>query len=672
MKITNNSAPHFPLLFLSCFLLLAALLPTPQAQAADDKYVVNLISMKREIRLSAVKDIEALKRHYDVVVYTKPSASGKYHVLSVGYFSSYARARQVADELASVYQGAYPEKFVSSYTVTKVLTLNSAVPVPTVAAATKPLINTSALSDGRLGQLMSSARSAIRQGENRKAVQLLSAILSVDENSHSREALELLGVARERNGQQNHAVNAYNSYIEKYPDDEDTRRVKQRLAVLVTADKRVVAEVKKDPEDKSRPWNMSGSLAQSYFNNNGDDADLYTFLNLAGRKRNQDTDLRLQFTGSRSSTLTGDDEAEFRISEMYADLLFTNAHFATKIGRQRSRTGGFFGRFDGLMLSYDTGSSKYNFLAGLPVDNSAEYLFDTDRNKKIAYGVNADLTFFDKLLNLNLYALEQRNDDILDRQVVGAEARFYTPSVAMFGLLDYDVSYDEVNVFLLTGNWKFAEDYDLYINMDYRNSSFLTTSNALSGQTETDLGTLVSVLGEEAVRQLALDRTSSSKLLSLGLLAPLNESTTVRGDISISEISALPASGTLPAMPEIGPDYYYSLQFVSRNFFVQNDTTITQFQYRDAETSSRLTALLTTRMPITKKLRIAPRVVVSFSDLDIGDDRKELKVSLRTDYKYSRSLQMDLDLGMNFTDVDNPEIDTQNDYYLIGSYHWLF
>lgn len=180
------------------------------------------------------------------------------------------------------------------------------------------------------------------------------------------------------------------------------------------------------------------------------------------------------------------------------------------------------------------------------------------------------------------------------------------------------------------------------------------------------------MLGEEAVRQLALDRTSTSKLLSLGLLAPLSGSTTVRGDISISEISALPASGTLPAMPEIGPDYYYSLQFVTTNLFSLNDTTITQFQYRDAETSSRVTALLTTRIPVTQKLRIAPRLILSFTDLDIGDDRKELSVSMRADYIYSRSLQMDFDFGMHFMDVDNAEIDTQDDYYFIASYHWLF
>jgi tetratricopeptide (TPR) repeat protein len=654
---------------MSCLLIFLALLPVQQTHAASKKYVVNLLSMKQDINLSKIKNLASLKRHYNVIVYTKPSSTGKIYVLSVGYFSSFQEAKNVSMELGKIYKGAYPAKFISGYTV-----ISSTKKVSAKKSfSSKPRRSSATLSDKQLDQIINSARSAIKQGENRQAIQLLSAILSVGENRHSREALELLGVARERNGQYNHAVNAYNKYIKKYPDSDDLRRVKQRLAVLLTAEKRVDKKTKKGVSRKARPWQMAGSLSQTYSNNNGEDADLYTFLSVAGRKRNEETDIRLQFTGSRTSPIKGNTDTDFQISEVYADILFREGGFSTKFGRQRSRTGGLFGRLDGLLLSYEgSNSTRYNFLAGIPVASAHDFLFDTENNKKLVYGLNTDLSFFNKVLDLNLYVLEQRNDGILDRQVVGAETRIFKRSVSIFSLFDYDISYDETNIFLLTGNWQFSGQYNFFFNVDYRNNPFLTTANALIGQTETDLGTLVSVLGEEAVRQLAIDRSSTSKLLSLGLLGPLSDNTTIRGDISTTEVSESVASGGVPGLPMIGPDYYYSLQFVTRNYFDRGDTSILQFQYADTEALKKFSSLVTTRIPITHTIRIAPRAILTFNNLTLGKNRTDLRVSMRTDYKYNRRLHMDVDVGMDFSDARSQDGSALTNYYLTASYHWLF
>ena len=665
-------------------LLLLVFLPVQLSHAASDKYVVNLMSLTQDVELTTIKNFAELNANYNVIVYSKILDSGKKYVLSAGYFPDYQAAKKASEILDKTYKGAYAVKFTSNFTVLKSIkrlppSISSAPSKlvtpskPVSALLAKPEKSGSGISQKQLDKIMRSAKSALKQGEYKRAVQLFSAVLSAPENKYSREALELLGVARERNDQYNHAVNIYNNYIKKYPGSRDVRRVKQRLAVLITATKRIDKKDEKKIRIKDRPWELGGSLSQSFNNNNGEDVDIYTFLSLTGRKRNKETDLRLQFTGSRTSPLKGHIDAEFQISEMYADVLFRDSHLSTKIGRQRSRSGGLFGRFDGFLLSYDdSASTRYNFLAGIPVGSSHDYLFDTERNKRLAYGINSDLSFLDKTLDLNLYALAQYNDNILDRQVLGAEARFFKRSISVFSLFDYDTSYSETNIFLLTGNWKPANNYNFFFNVDYRNNPLLTTTNALIGQTETDLGTLVSLLGEEAVRQLALDRSTTSRLVGLGLLGPWSDSTTIRGDISTTRVTSSEASGGVPAMPMVGPDYYYSLQFVTTNYFDKGDTTILQFQYSDTEVSRKVTALVTTRIPITKKLRIAPRVILSFNNLELGQNRNELRTSMRTDYKYGKQLQMDVDIGMDFSNVESEEDSALTNYYLIASYHWIF
>jgi len=180
------------------------------------------------------------------------------------------------------------------------------------------------------------------------------------------------------------------------------------------------------------------------------------------------------------------------------------------------------------------------------------------------------------------------------------------------------------------------------------------------------------VLGGEAGRQLERDRSTASRVVGLGLLGRWSESTTIRGDISTTRVSSSDASGGVLAMPEIGPDYYYSLQFVTTDYFDMGDTSILQFQYSDTAASGKVTALATTRIPMTQKLRIAPRAILSFSNLAFGQNRTDLRISIRTDYKYSKHLGMDIDIGMDFSNVENQDSGTLTNYDIIASYHWIF
>ena len=54
-------------------------------------------------------------------------------------------------------------------------------------------------------------------------------------------------------------------------------------------------------------------------------------------------------------------------------------------------------------------------------------------------------------------------------------------------LLDYDIHFDKLNIFQLSGWWVLPTDTTLSIFYDYRQDPALTTNNALIGQSAVDL-----------------------------------------------------------------------------------------------------------------------------------------------------------------------------------------
>ena len=64
-----------------------------------------------------------------------------------------------------------------------------------------------------------------------------------------------------------------------------------------------------------------------------------------------------------------------------------------------------------------------------------------------------------------------------------------------------------MNTFIFTSNWVFPDTSSLFANVDIRKSPYLSTSNALQGQTAQSITELLNTYTEDEIKQLALDRT---------------------------------------------------------------------------------------------------------------------------------------------------------------------
>lgn len=661
------------------------------APEAEDRHVITLVSSPEPIDISTIPRLEAFNI-YSLYITTFEKASKTWYRLRLGFFPDKASADNVRDSLKHIFSDAWisrvsvGERAESAALVVKwpgqlvkkpkkspvPPALKKAVPLPAEEAKEAPL---SAI-DKKAKALMEEAEVAMTAGKHRDAIELYKKVLGLKGHKFLKSAQEFLGLARERNGELKRARAEYMAYLILYPKGKDAERVRQRLSALETARAKPKKKLRKAKEVKKTRTRIYGSFSQFYHRD-----DSYTDLggNVVNRSSlSNDMDLTIRhytdkyeyssviILGYEQDFLNAGEDNRTHLSRAYFDILDRKRKASLRLGRQSRSTGGVLGRFDGGLLSYQiAGQVKLNLVAGYPVNSSVFEKFITNKH---FYGISTDIGTFADHWDFNLFIIRQEADDMRDREAVGMEARYFHTNGSLFALVDYDTSYNELNTLLVTANFKISPVTRINTMADIRRSPILTTSNALQGQTAGTLNNLRQIFSEDEIRALALDRTAKNRSLLFGITRELNKKLLISGDITISELTGTPASGGVAATPGTGYDYFLSTQMVGSNLIKTGDTAIVGLRYANASTADSLTFDLNTRYPVSRKLRINPRVRVVYSWM-VNNSSNQLKIrpSLRADYYLKRKLKLEFDGGLEWGyELAGQNNDTRNYFFTFG------
>lgn len=549
-----------------------------------------------------------------------------------------------------------------------------------------------------LAQVMVNARTAMLAKDYSIAIQQYTKIvLDHSKSIYAQEALEYLGLARERKGQSAHAKVAYKKYLKLYPKGEGADRVMQRLAGIMTAraePKEKLRKGKRITEEKSDyEWSTFGSVSQFYnrreSKKNDDPSDLsrsslQNNLDVTSRMRSQDYQFKGRFSGSYEDDLETGDQDKHRISSFYTDFEYTPFDSALRLGRQSRSTGGVLGRFDGLLLSVPAMDSvKLNIVAGYSVDSSTDVFIN---NNTYFYGISADLGTYFNSLDFNAFFIEQINQGVLDRRAVGGEIRFFQANRSFFTFLDYDIHHNELNTFLFTGQYVFPDRTTINASFDHRKTPILLTSNATISLSEQDVSEL-NLTGDE-ILQLAKDRTGTTNSFNLGISRPLTEKFQINADFRWTNNSGTSASqvlrsltadgsGIIAASESTGDEYSYSTDLTANSLFASGDLYTFGVRYRDSKANTT-TFTLNVRHPINRDLRINPRFKYILHDNEDGTTRQTYEPSVRLTYRILRHLQLEVEGGgeweneERFTTAGQTEIDRTKGYFVIVGYRLDF
>lgn len=665
----------------------------PLASSTGGDLFVIRVAVLNEV---ADLDYTALEPFRSKVVYTNEIAVGdrRWAELRLGFFDTEAEAQQALTRLSTNFESAWitvantQEQSNARHRLLRWPDTNTrkADAAPRVSNVIAKESAATIVAD-RSTAMMEEARMALLRRDFGSSIDLYTQLLEAPGGAYRQEARELLGVAREKNGQTGHAIAEYSAYLDEFAGGPDVRRVQQRLAALsVPAKDEVVPAVALKTVKEPSGWEVYGDVSQYYLrgvNLSEDDqpefvaqSALLSQAQFLASRHGQ----RFDFVGRANvgylydfvENGAGD---QGLISHAYVDITDTISEFNARVGRQTQHTGGVLGRFDGAHASYRVRPNlAVNMSAGFPVD-SPRFLADSAH---YFYGGSVDLDNVFGSWDFSVFTNLQTVDGIEDRTAFGAETQYHSTRLNVAGLLDYDAGYNIINTAFASGSWRVNNRLSLYGRIRGGAAPFLTTRNAIIGQPVDTVRELFPNYTEGQIRRLARNRTADERAMSAGLTAALTSRLQLKTDFSYYEYSGSVSSGGVQAIPDSGPQYSYGGHLLGTGFFEPGHIFVIGFRHDEAQSVDADTVWFDMRTPIGERLRIQSRLNVSrriANQNPAGDIEQWIADPvLRLLYKSKRRFGIELELGGRWSSREFPEslappltpdnVDESSSYYL--------
>ena len=548
--------------------------------------------------------------------------------------------------------------------------------------------------------LMDRSREAMGARDHDAAIRALTRILSYPKSEVTREASELLGVAHQRKGDIARARSLYQDYLARYPAGAGAARVKERLASLADA----------APARKSGPrtrrdtrigtpgqpaWTVAGSFSQYYMRDDGfrtfvdpslppqinkplDEQRVFqnevlSSLDTTAQWGNADYQSKLRFSGAYERGFGSDTIDLASVATLSAETKVTGWGLLGRAGRQTRNTGGVLGRFDGLLASWQVLPwLRFDTVVGSPVLRRRDVPF---KDGSLFYGEAVNFGPLFGAFDTTLYVLEQRTAGIVDRRVAGTEVRYADETRSAFASIDYDFHFNTVSAAILNGTWTLADKSVLSASAEHRSTPGLLSSNALIGQTGFgSLSDMLALKSPDEIRALALDRTAFADSVSVGFARPLSEHLQLSLDAAWFSLGATPASDGVPGTPASGNEFYVSGQLTGTDWFKPSDLYVLGLRYATTPTSDAYAADLSARYPVTDKLRVGPRLRLSYRTGGPAPWEEYAALpSLQLNYQWAKGLGLELETGAKFSQKFAGETrDTESEVFVTFGYRYDF
>lgn len=641
-------------------------------------YAINLSSSQRPHAASEMPDGTQFA---GLTVFEIPVqlTGGTWYRLRLGYFDDL----QAAEATLLLVKERYPSAWIGAADRRPEHRVEKAPLLEDKVRQELPPAALSAIGLDKVDTLMADARRAVTSGELALAVQIYTKVLRVPGHDRHAEAQEYLAVARERNDQKAHAKAEYQRYLDLYPEGEGAERVRQRLSAMLARERQLAADQQPDtvasPAPRARPqpdaWRVQTFFSQYYRRDANQlneqqeivsQSALYSDVNLDIRRRGARFDFSSRLSAGYRHDFLGEDEGSgdiLRVSYAYAELADTATRVRGRIGRQTRHSGGVLGRFDGLNVTYGLGERlRLAGVFGSPV-NSVSDGADSERE---FYGVSAHYGPILDGLEIGTFFILQNIADVRDREAVGAEFRYFGENKSLWGLVDFDTSYNELSSAFLQGSWRFAARSTMHASIDRRRTPYLSMTSALIGQPVQTFEELRVLYTEEEIRQLSLDRSPISTSYTAGLSQSLTPRLQLNLNLNQTTMDSVPQSGGVTEVPQ-STYRYFGANLTASSLLKEGDVSQLGLRLSESDSARVYTLMLDARFPFRRAWRINPRLRVDWREIN-ADGSSEWQVSpgFRIHYRPSQRLRVELEAGRQFAQRESITSDLERNSYFVN------
>ena len=535
--------------------------------------------------------------------------------------------------------------------------------------------------------LITQARSELKANRLEAAIAQLKKAAQQPENRRTPEARELLGVAYQKTRQTGAAKEVYEDYLRRYPKGDGTDGVRQRLLAIETAEAAPAERLRNaasapvnadgtaapagEPAPRPSFGSVSGSISSTYIRDDSHSVNRDPTQALNLNKTREDLQshqnevlssfdttaqwgdgnvkMKFRFSGTNEYRIEPTAEELFGISSLYLDTSVKDWGTTFRLGRQIRNSDGILGRFDGAVFTYQYDPIfGFSAFGGSPVDYRTDMPLKDDR---YFYGGALNLGPW-KGLDADVYAIEQMDRNIVDRQAVGAEFRYNDLTKSAFLTVDYDVHFDKLDAAIFTGTWTLPDKSIIRAGADYRMAPYLTTWNALQGQAFTTIYDLLkrSTYSQADLLQMAIDRTATYQSANLGYTRQITDKVQLNLDVTQAHINGTIASYSVAGMPDTGDEFYYGAQLIGSSLLTEGDMYSAAFRYSDLKESNNFAADLSVRYPVIQDVRVQPHLIGTYSTGKTGGWSEYTVIpSLLISYFVRKDLNLEIEVGDRMT-----------------------
>ena len=458
---------------------------------------------------------------------------------------------------------------------------------------------TNAEVEGQAAALLTQAQTAFDGGNYAAAIEGLNKLLALPANGSSRQAQELIGLARFNAGDKTRAASEFQLFLKLYPTGADADRVRQLAASIPTtaqgSDTRAVkaAEVttsttgsfsafyyggKSDTRTQEFKDSVLGGLPvlQSDTLLSGTDQRQWqTNVDLSWRQRDAEKDMRFVFRDN----FTEDNikqQGKNKLTALYFDYRSLLNGTSVRVGRQSPTGGGVLYRFDGVQAGYVFAPKwKVNAVVGAPSDA----LLDAQRH---FYGVSVDAEALTKELSGSAFIVQQVIDGEVDRRAVGTDLRYLNGGLSASAQFDYDIMMKAVNVAAMQATWQVSDTTVINAMVDRRTTPVLTLGNVLFFQDPAlsaparRISDLLGTTPVDTLRDQATALTAYQRQARIGGTTALSQHWQVGGDLSVTNVDEIkPVAVLLPSgQPSTGDLWSVGAQLIGTNLYSVRDTHV--------------------------------------------------------------------------------------------------
>ena len=557
--------------------------------------------------------------------------------------------------------------------------------------------------DNQAGRLLAEGRDHITSGDYISAIKALNRLLTLPHNKFTDDAIEYIGVARERGGQFALAREMYETYLRVNPDSEGAQRVRQRLASMAGGNGEPVPALRPVQDTSVPVKSVFGSLSQTYYRNQSTigassltptlpaqtidtQRSLISFLDLTARYQSSNYDnrviLRDQYTYSWLDSIPKDN----RLSAAYLELKDKKRDYSARFGRQPGNTGGVLGMFDGASATYNiTPTWHISGNTGIPKEVKVDA-------RRYFYSLSTDFGPVAQRWYGGFYYIYQFVEGVEDRKAVGTELRYFEPRHSLYTLFDYDLGFSALNIAVLQANWQTESNTSYNLLIDHRKSPALQTTNALNGATvlinplNPSLGNktpsysnLSNLYTTDQLREFSKLHTPESNYYDFSVTHPVTQKLQLGAGVNMYNFSESLATPVALAVPGTGNTFVYSLRAIGTGLVFDKDISVMTLSHTHGVTLRGNGVALTNKSIFQGKwtvdlgLRLAKQTTSFPGFADVENTTTD--PTIRFGYRFKQTVVLETEYGQERNHAKDTgtggETITRSKYYSVG-YHWTF